>query len=117
MGSRVLCTMFLLSAALVGCGAEATSKGQAEIAQKAEGLTQSTPTRSTPTQSTLDSSMIPPWADNGDAGKACCYVWCSDRYTWVGPFTSVPYGSCNEWASYYCSTRKASVKGAKWDNC
>lgn len=113
MRSRALCTLALLGAALGGCGIEAHQQ-EAPIASTQKDVTLA---ERTPLESTPETSIIPPWADNGDSAKACCYVWCSDRYTWVGPFTSVPYGSCKSWASYYCSTRDARVKGAKWDDC
>jgi hypothetical protein len=51
---------------------------------------------------------------------ACCYVACTGDNRpghFYGPFRSVSYGNCSNYAAYYCGQRGWTVEQAKWDNC
>lgn len=47
---------------------------------------------------------------------ACCYAKCSDQ-KWHGPFKTVTYGNCRNYAKYWCANHGKAYVGVKWDDC
>ncbi|RYZ40785.1 MAG: hypothetical protein EOO71_14625 [Myxococcaceae bacterium] len=51
---------------------------------------------------------------------ACCFAACTGDNRpghFYGPFRSVQYGNCANYAKYFCGQHGWTLEKAKWDNC